>query len=41
VLIEVLDDLVNPLLLERDPQLLVQFRNFARAEALIIRNPIS
>jgi hypothetical protein len=37
VLIEVLDDLVNPLMRERDPQLPVQFRKFARAEELVAR----
>jgi hypothetical protein len=35
VLIEVLDDLVKPLLRERDLQLPVQFRKFARAEELL------
>jgi hypothetical protein len=37
VLVEVLDDLVNRLMRERDPQLLVQFRKFTRAEKLIAR----
>jgi hypothetical protein len=37
VLVEVLDDFVNPLMRERDPQLSVQLRKFAHAEELIAR----
>jgi hypothetical protein len=37
VLVKVPDDLVNPLMRERDQQLPVQFRKFARAEELIVR----
>jgi hypothetical protein len=37
ILVEVLDDLVNPLMRERDPQFPVQFHKFACAEELITR----
>jgi hypothetical protein len=37
VLVKVPDDLVNPLMRERDQQLPVQFRKFAPAEELIAR----